>query len=807
MFNSSKNTDISIVELAVKLNLSVRRIHEIAKESGNELKTDAKVLDIKLAKLIEKQLDPEVQEAMKEEMKPVVKKTAKTSVKPKKEVAPKIVAEPKKKEEKIIEPPKKPKEVYKKIELNPKLEVIVLPIKSEAERHDPKAKNKMKHLQPKVKVDTSVADELLGLQDDEGPKETTEIYDEIISQEIEREIVHSQRKRMAGKDSGKGQSRRYSDEQKSRTFDPNRIIELPEVISVKEFAEKSGISAAKIIGELMKNGVLANINQQIDYDTASIIASDLHIKIKKKRAESSAQDLFTGNLEALLKQDESADLTPRAPIVVVMGHVDHGKTSLLDAIRKTEVAAGESGGITQHIGAYQVIHNGKKVTFLDTPGHEAFTAMRARGAHVTDIAILVVAADEGIKPQTVEAIQHAKDAGVPIIVAINKMDKPGADVERVKGELAAHELTPEDWGGTTIMVPVSAKTQLGISTLLEMVLLVADMANLRANPLREAVATVIEAHMDQSLGPVATVIINTGTLKLMDSVVIGSTYGRVKVMRDAYGKNMKDVGPSTPVFIAGLASTPVSGDILHVVQDEKMARVQAEAVKGLKEEQALAAGGMGEILSQISTGTLKQLKLVLKADALGTLEALKYSLSQIKHEDVGVKIVLSGVGEVNESDVMMAAASQGVVMAFKVGANPDVLNAADRVKVEILKYEVIYKLLDDVKKILTGLLEPEMVEVILGKARVQQVFLTQKSEMIIGCKITDGVVINKTRVRVFRNNEQVGLGNIISLKKGTENTNEIKSGNDCGIRFGGNVALEEGDILEVYRTEKRTRTL
>lgn len=686
---------------------------------------------------------------------------------------------------------------------------VQAPAQTPAPKPQPQQQESQKPKQEPQKTRGDFAEDILG-PTDEAPQGEAEIYDEIISQELERELVHSQRKQMAGKDSGKkGQKKPYQFQQPRPVTD--RVVEIPEVITVKEFSEKTGIGAAKVIGELMKNGILANINQQIDYDTAQIIAMTLGIQLKKKRGEGSAEDVFSGNLESLLKQDEAADLKPRPPIVVVMGHVDHGKTKILDYIRNTNVVAKEAGGITQHIGAYQVIKNNRKITFLDTPGHEAFTAMRARGAKVTDIAILVVAADEGVKPQTVEALQHAQDAGVPIIVAINKIDKENAAPERVKGELGEYGLVPEEWGGSTIMVPVSAMTGQGMDTLLEMILLVADMANLKANPNREAVGTVIEANLNPSLGPVATVIVNTGTLHIGDNFVLGGTHGRVKVMKDSAGKNIQEVGPSTPVLIAGIAAAPQSGDILHVVANEQTARAQALNVQTLKEAEMLKKRGVGEIMSQISSGQLKQLKLVLKADTKGSLEALKQSIAQIKNDMVSVKTVLASVGNVTESDVMMAAAAGGIVMGFHVDVPLQVKKIAEREHVEVLQYTIIYKLLDDIKKILTGLLEPEIIENIMGRAEVKKIFMTEKKEMIVGCRIIKGHVENKSKVRVFRQGPEgetkVGDGQINTLKSFEKNVNEVNEGNDCGIRYEGFMPLLEGDILESYKMDKRIRTL
>lgn len=707
---------------------------------------------------------------------------------------------------------KAPVKAVKKVE-EKKMAAKPVPAKVQAPEKTPAPSKPVEPPKPQPKPEPTrqradFAEDILG-PTNEAPKDEAEMYDELIAQERERELVRSQRKQTAGKDSGKkGHKKTFYQQPRPVT---DRVVEIPEVITVKEFSEKTGLGAAKVIGELMKNGILANINQQIDYDTAQIIADDLGIQIKKKRSEGTAEDVFSGNLEALLKQDEAADLQPRPPIVVVMGHVDHGKTKLLDYIRQTNVVAGEAGGITQHIGAYQVVKNNRKITFLDTPGHEAFTAMRARGAKVTDIAILVVAADEGVKPQTVEALQHAQDAGVPIIVAINKIDKENAAPDRVKGELGEYGLVPEEWGGSTIMVPVSAMTGQGMDTLLEMVLLVADMGNLKANPNREAVGTVIEAHLNPNLGPVATVIVNTGSLKVGDNFVVGSTYGRIKVMKDSAGKNVQNAGPSTPVFIAGLSASPQSGDILHVVPNEQTARAQALNVQTLKEAELLKKRGVGEIMSQISSGQLKQLKLVLKADSKGSLEALKQAINQIKNDMVSVKTVLASVGNVTESDVMMAAAAGGIVMGFHVDVPFQVKKVSEREHVEVLQYTIIYKLLDDIKKILTGLLEPEIIENILGRAEVKKVFMTEKKEMIVGCKVIKGHVENKAKVRVFRNGpegeQKVGDGQINTLKSFEKNVNEVNEGNDCGIRYEGFMPLVEGDILEAYKMEKRIRTL
>lgn len=635
-----------------------------------------------------------------------------------------------------------------------------------------------------------------------------ELYDELIAEEREREIVKSQRKKMAGKVVKSKKSNVVVEAVVSST-----AIEIGESISVKEFAEKTGIKIAKIIGELMKNGILANINQEIDFDTAQIIAEDMGVKIKRIRLAAVAEDFMAGDISNLLKEDDVNVLEERPPVVVVMGHVDHGKTKLLDTIREADVVSGESGGITQHIGAYQVQKKGKLITFLDTPGHEAFTAMRARGAKVTDIAVLVVAADEGVKPQTIEAINHAKEAGVPIIVAVNKMDKANANPDKVMGELTEHGLQPEEWGGSTVVVKVSALKGDGVDELLDLILLTAEMENLKANPNREAVGTVVEAHLDQSLGPIATVLINTGTLKIMNNVIVGNSYGRIKLMKDHNGKALRVAGPSTPVLIAGLSEVPKSGDILQVVANEKVAKQKAEEVSMLARKEA--EGKMSSINQLIaSVKSDKILKLVVKADAKGSLEAIRQSIAKIKDDEVAVKVIHGGVGSVTKSDILMSSASNGLVVAFHTDFDSTyVEKMAEREGVEVKKYSVIYDLLEDIKKILSGLLEPEIVRTVLGRAEVKQIFLTKKKEMIIGCRVLTGKIQNKSKLSVIRSkagadsDQIIGEGLVNSLKKMDEVVNEIGEGNECGIKYTGNVDVEEGDILEAYSESEKHRTL
>ncbi len=654
-------------------------------------------------------------------------------------------------------------------------------------------------------TDEGVEEDIADLVEEElkSDEDIVGMYDEIVAKEMEKELIKSQRKKTAGK------TKKKSDKKETGPVKKAGVIEIGDTISVKEFAEKTGISAAKIIGELMKNGILANINQKIDFDTLEILAEEFGVELDRKRGDVDIEDVMKGNLEKLLEESDKSKLQVRPPVVTIMGHVDHGKTKLLDYIREANVVAGEAGGITQHIGAYQVEKNDRLITFLDTPGHEAFTAMRARGAKVTDIAILVVAGDEGVKPQTIEAINHAKEAGVPIIVAITKMDKPNVNVDKVKGELTEHGLQAEDWGGKTITVPVSAMTGDGVDQLLEMILLVADIEDLKGNPDRPAVGTVIEAHLDKSLGPVATILVNTGSLRVMDSIIVGSAYGRVKTMKDHRGKNLKELPPSATARIAGLSKAPQSGDILQVVKNEREARLKATSIAQI--ERSRIAGSMGismeTLISHIKSGKLKTLKVLLKADTQGSIEAISESLMKIKGKDVGVRIIHSGVGNVTESDVNMCAASHAVILCFHVGSIPHVDRIAEQENVQILKYDIIYNLLDEVKKLLSGLLEPEVVEVDLGELEIKGIFYTKKKEMIIGGKVTSGVMQNKAKVRVYRDGEELGEGVVGSLQKGEKNADEVKSGNECGIKFEGKIKIEMGDILKAYKVETRMRTL
>ncbi|MDD5470118.1 MAG: translation initiation factor IF-2 [Candidatus Peribacteraceae bacterium] len=584
-------------------------------------------------------------------------------------------------------------------------------------------------------------------------------------------------------------------------------ISLPDQLTVKEFAEKAGIQIPQVIQALMKNGVMATINQTIDFDTAAIVAAELGVDVEREESKVDVEHLMSRNIEELLK-DEKAHLQPRPPVVVVMGHVDHGKTSILDAVRETNVASGEAGGITQHIGAYQVVHTSKgekeghRITFLDTPGHEAFTAMRARGAKVTDIAIIVVAAEEGVKPTTVEAINHAKEAGVPIIVAMNKMDKEGADPERVKGELAAQGLQPEEWGGSVPVVPCSAKTKKGIDDLLDHIVLISELQGFSANPDRSAVATVIESHLDASLGALATVIVNTGTLHKGDAFICGRAYGKVRAMINAQGERLESVTPSGAARVSGFGDVPAVGDIVQVVASEQHARGMVEEVRRISASRQKRS--FADLVSRLSEGKLTQLKLVLKADTQGSLEALQDALRKLASDEVTVKVIHAAVGTVSENDIMMAAASDGVVIGFHVTVPVAVHQTAEREGVEVREYDVVYTLLDDVQGLLKGLVEPVEEEKIYGHLEVKGVFLTKRSEQIIGGKVTDGV-LKRLPFRLLREGKEVGTGRITSLRKAEKDIKEAKEGSECGMRVETSVPVQEGDVLEVYLRELKKK--
>ena len=573
-------------------------------------------------------------------------------------------------------------------------------------------------------------------------------------------------------------------------------IILPDSLTIKELADKMKIQPAAIVKKLFLQGTMVTVNQEIDYDTAEEIALEFNCICEK--------EVKVDVLEELLKEEEDPEetLVTRPPVVCVMGHVDHGKTSLLDAIRNTHVIDREAGGITQHIGASVVTCNGEKITFLDTPGHEAFTAMRMRGANSTDIAILVVAADDGVMPQTVEAINHAKAAGIEIIVAVNKIDKPSANVERVKQELTEYQLIPEDWGGSTVFVPVSAKTHEGIDTLLEMVLLTAEVLELKANPKRRARGLVIEAQLDKGRGPVATVLVQKGVLHVGDPICAGSCYGKVRAMMDDKGRKVKEAGPSTPVEILGFSDVPGAGEIFISPETEKEARSFAETFISEGREKLLedtkARMSLDDLFSQIQAGNLKELNLIVKADVQGSVEAVKQSLLKLSNEEVVVKIIHGGVGAINESDVILASASNAIIIGFNVRPDAMAKSTAEREGVDVRLYRVIYDAIADVEAAMKGMLDPVFEEKIIGHAEVRQTFKASGVGTIAGSYVLDGVFQRGCSARITREGEQLFDGALASLKRFKDDVKEVKAGYECGLVFEKFNDIKEGDQVEAY---------
>ncbi|HHW55909.1 MAG TPA: translation initiation factor IF-2 [Firmicutes bacterium] len=587
----------------------------------------------------------------------------------------------------------------------------------------------------------------------------------------------------------------------AKTEEPkSRAVELPESLTVRELAEKLGQAPKNMVMRLMEMGVMAALNQEVDYETARVVAEKFGIETKPIQLE---QDSDTMDIE--IEEDDPASLRPRPPVVTVMGHVDHGKTSLLDAIRETKVTAVEAGGITQHIGASVVEYQGKKIVFLDTPGHEAFTAMRARGAQVTDIAVLVVAADDGVMPQTVEAINHAKAAEVPIIVALNKMDRPDAQPERIKQQLTEYGLVVEEWGGDTICVPVSALKKEGIDELLEMILLVAELSELKANPDRFAMGTVIEAKLDKGRGPVATVLVQRGTLRVGDPIIAGTAWGRVRAMMNDRGENVKEAGPSTPVEVLGFSEVPQAGDIMRAMKDDKAARQLAKERQEEQREQELARSArisLDDLYDRIQEGEIKELNIIIKADVQGSVEALKQSLEKLSDEQVRLNVIHGGAGAITESDVMLASASNAVIIGFNVRPEPSAKKEAEREEVDIRLYRVIYDALEDMEAAMKGMLEPEYREVTLGQVEVRTTFKVPKVGTIAGSYVLEGKVVNGSPVRLIRDGVVIYEGKIESLRRFKDDVREVASGYECGIGLHNFNDIKEGDILEVYTVEE-----
>ena len=604
---------------------------------------------------------------------------------------------------------------------------------------------------------------------------------------------------------GNGNKRRQEEQNKMRRLQKEVTKKAPvkvtigDEIAVNELASRMKRTGAEVVKTLMKNGFLASMSDVIDFDTAALIAEEMGCIVEREVVVTIEERLIDDSA------DREEDLKPRAPVVVVMGHVDHGKTSLLDYIRNTNVASGEAGGITQAIGAYQVMVNGKPITFLDTPGHEAFTAMRARGAMVTDIAILVVAADDGIMPQTIESINQAKAANIPIIVAINKMDKPHADPERIKQQLTEYELVCEDWGGDTIVVPISAKTGMGIDDLLENVTIMAEMSELKANPDRAARGTVIEARLDKGRGPVATLLIQNGTLKQGDIIIAGTAVGRVRAMTDFKGKKLKEAGPSVPVEIIGMGEVPGAGDSFYAVADEKMARELVEQRKQEAKDKANAPVqklSLDDLFSQIQQGELKTLNLIVKADVQGSAEAVKSSLEKLSNDEVRVKVIHTGVGAINESDVMLASTSNAIIVGFNVRPDANAKTTAERTKVDMRMYRVIYDCIDEIEAAMKGMLAPKFKEVELGRVEVRQVYKISNVGIVAGSYVLEGKVTRNAKMRLVRDGIVIHEGEIASLQRFKDSVREVASGYECGITLEKFSDIKEGDIFECFTMEE-----
>ena len=599
-----------------------------------------------------------------------------------------------------------------------------------------------------------------------------------------------------------GNKRRQEEQEKMKKLEqqvqkkPQVTVMIPDEISVGELASRMKRTGADVVKQLIKLGVMASVSDVIDYDTAAIVALEMGAKVEKEVIVTIEDKLIDES------EDKAEDLKLRDPVVVVMGHVDHGKTSLLDAVRKTNVVSGEAGGITQHIGAYRVDINGRKITFLDTPGHEAFTSMRARGAQITDVAILVVAADDGIMPQTVEAINHAKAADVPIVVAINKMDAEGANPDRIKQQLTEYELVAEEWGGSTIVCPISAKLGQGIDDLLEMVILTADMLELKANPDRAAKGTVVEAKLDRGRGPVATLLVSNGTLNAGDVVIAGTSVGRIRAMTDDKGRKIKTAGPSVPVEIIGLSEVPNAGDIFYAVEDERMARELVEQRKQTEKDELNKSQSrkvsLEDLFDQIQQGEIKELPIIVKADVKGSAEAVKASLEKLSNDEVRVRVIHAGVGGINESDILLASASNAIVVGFNVRPDAGARDSAAASGTDIRTYRIIYDCIEEIEAAMKGLLAPTFREEVLGHAEIRQTFKVSKVGTIAGCRVTDGKITRNASVRVVRDGIVVYDGLLASLKRFKDDAKEVDSGYECGLSIENFNDIKEGDVVEAY---------
>ena len=719
---------------------------------------------------------------------------------------PAVEEEPAKQEEEVKEKVEKvaeeEEEVDIKVEEKP-IEEVIAEVLGKEIKEKPK---EQKRIKPEKKARKKAVREFKKpVHAEERPKETVEEKKEtrpepakeVVSKEEERVLkkLQQQMEREKRKEEKKQKQRKEKEEE-------IKIIQIPETITVRELSELLGVPANKVIAELMKRGILATINQSVPPEVAVEVAETFGFLAEVK--EEKGEEILIEEVE-----DRPEDLKPRPPIVVVMGHVDHGKTTLLDTIRKTNVAEKEKGGITQHIGASVVEVNGRKITFLDTPGHEAFTSLRARGAQITDIAVLVVAADDGVMPQTVEAINHAKAFNVPIIVAVNKIDKPEADPMKVRRELSDHGLIPEEWGGDTIFVDISAKTGQNVDQLLEMILLLADILELKANPNKRAKGVIIETKLDRQRGPIATVIVQEGTLRVGDIFVAGITHGRVRAMFDDKGRPVKEAGPSMPVEVLGFEELPEAGDTLVVVESEKKAREIAEKFREKKEKEEKTAQSLRleDIYRKIEAGEAKELKIILKTDTMGSLEALKKSLEELSTDKVAVSVIHGAVGGITENDIMLAKASQAIVIGFNTRPDPKARELMDREKVDVRTYGVIYEVIDDVKKALQGLLEPVKKEEIIGTAEVRATFKIKKVGTVAGCYVLEGKVVRGAKARLIREGVVVYDGEIESLKRFKDDVQEVTKGYECGVKLKDYNDVKVGDVIECYEIRLEQPTL
>lgn len=795
---------IKVSDIAKDLKVTGKDIIERMAAHGVELKSTQALDDEQLGLIFDiyTQLhdigdEPLVKPASKPAEKPAEEKKIELAAEKKAEPA-EVQKAGEKEPEKPAEPPKaapEPKPVPKKKPEPPK------PMKKKRQEEAVEILNVEEASPEAFKVETDKAVRYVDTRTSTVELETIETRERLEDMVPERQVTAKNKKRKKNKNKERAAEVKPEPPKEEKKRAP-KVIEIPEMITVGELAQKLGKPAAEIVKKLMMLGVMATITQSIDFDTALLIADDFGIEIKKEVVLTKEDILFTE------EEDKPEDLVPRPPVVVVMGHVDHGKTSLLDAIRDTSVISTEAGGITQHIGAYSVRLNDRDITFLDTPGHEAFTTMRARGAQVTDVAILVVAADDGIMPQTIEAINHAKAAGVTIVVAINKIDKEGANPERVKQMLVEYELVPEEWGGDTVCVEISAKQRINIDGLLEMVLLIADMKELKANPNKPAKGTVIEAQIDKGRGPVATVLVQEGTLKVGDVVIAGTAVGHVRAMVNDKGRRVKAAGPSVPVEILGLSEAPSGGDTFRVVTDEKLAKDVAEARKQEQKETKFNAAvkvSLDNLFAQIDEGNMKELDVIIKADVQGSVEAVRQSLEKLSNEEVRVRAIHGGVGAINESDIMLANASNAIIVGFNVRPDAGASAAAEQHQVDIRLYRVIYQAIEEIEAAMKGMLDPEFKEVVLGHAEIRQTFKVSGVGTIAGAYVTDGKITRNAQIRLVRDGIVVHEGMIDSLRRFKDDVKEVNDSFECGIGIQNFNDLKDGDIIECFQMEEIER--